>query len=150
MNATTHAHVADVGRGPSPDDLEDEPEDFRGKLSAAADAGREADSIREALTLSGVKTGHAHNLAAGAMTLLITLMIILLAALVGGKFADAIPSGSTFASAIGTTTDNAGTAFVIFGVSLLAIPTTAVLAYMISRLGGFLGMAGGGLRRPPR
>ena len=77
------------------------------------------------------------------MTLLITLMIILLAALVGGQFAEAIPSDSTFNNAIETTTDNAGTAFVIFGVSLLAIPTTAVLAYIITRLGGFVGFGGG-------
>jgi len=77
------------------------------------------------------------------MTLLITLMIILLAALVGGQFAEAIPSDSTFSDAITTTTENAGTAFVIFGVSLLAIPTVSVLAYIVTRLGGFVGFGGG-------
>lgn len=87
------------------------------------------------------------NLAAGAVMLLITLMIVLLSALVGGEFAAAIPSDSVFSEAINTTTDNAGTAFVIFGVSLLAIPTVSVLAYIVVKLGpfiGFGGMGGGG------
>lgn len=117
-------------------------------------AGQSADSVWDAAVsgfqLTGLSETNARNLAAGAMTLLITLMIVLLAALVGGKFAGAIPSGSPFSQAIQTTTDNAGTAFVIFGVSLLAIPTTAVLAYMITRLGGFIGFNAGaarGLRR---
>lgn len=105
-------------------------------------AGQQADSAREAVTLAPGNQARASNLAAGAMTLLITLMIVLLAALVGGKFANAVPSDSTFSDAISTTTDNAGTAFVIFGVSLLAIPTVAVLAYMITRLGGFVGFTG--------
>jgi len=92
----------------------------------------------------------AYNLAAGAMTLLITLMIVLLAALVGGKFASAVPSDGVFSEAVNTTTNNAGTAFVIFGVSLLAIPTVAVLAYMITRLGGFIGFNAGGMMRRGR
>lgn len=112
-----------------------------------------ADHVDEAVAMSPGESV-ASNLAAGAMTLLITLMIVLLAALVGGKFAAAVPSDSTFSTAINTMTDNAGTAFVIFGVSLLAIPTVAVLGYMITRLGGFIGFGGamggaggGGLRR---
>jgi cell division protein FtsX len=81
--------------------------------------------------------------------LLVTLIIVLLAALVGGEFAAAIPSDSTFSSAITTMTDNAGTAFTIFGVSLLAIPAVAVLAYIVGRLGGFmnLGSVRGRMRR---
>ena len=86
----------------------------------------------------------AANLAAGAVMLLITLMIVLLAALVGGRFASAIPSDSVFSDAITTTTDNAGTAFVIFGVSLLAIPTVSVLAYIVMKLGPFIGFSAGG------
>jgi hypothetical protein len=108
----------------------------------AIEAGQEADSAREALTLAPTESARPANLAAGAMTLLITLMIILLAALVGGQFSEAIPSDSTFSNAITTTTDNAGTAFVIFGVSLLAIPTVSVLAYIVTRLGGFVGFGG--------
>ena len=115
----------------------------------AIEAGQDADSVREAVTLAPTMS-RPSNLAAGAMTLLITLMIILLAALVGGQFAEAIPSDSTFSNAISTTTDNAGTAFVIFGVALLAIPTVSVLAYLVTRLGGFIGFGGmgrGGLGR---
>jgi cell division protein FtsX len=86
----------------------------------------------------------ARNLAAGAVMLLVTLLIVLLAALVGGEFAGAIPSDSVFNSAINTMTDNAGTAFTIFGVSLLAIPAVSVLAYIVTRLGPFIGGGLGG------
>lgn len=128
-----------------------------GPLSRAWTAGAEAaadddesllKNIKAALMVSAAEApGAAANLAAGAVMLLITLMMVLLAALVGGEFASAIPSDSTFSDAIATTTDNAGTAFVIFGVSLLAIPTVSVLAYIVLKLGpfiGFSGMGGGG------
>lgn len=131
------------------------PPGSEGMLSRAWDAGVEAEQnenvsltsrVKEELTISGVGLGHgrAANLAAGAVMLLITLMIVLLAALVGGQFAAAIPSDSVFSNAITTTTDNAGTAFVIFGVSLLAIPTVSVLAYIVMKLGPFIGFNGGG------
>jgi len=124
-------------------------------LSSAWDAGAEAadnddESLKDQVMLEVGRATVAYNLAAGAMTLLITLMIVLLAALVGGKFASAVPSDGVFSDAVNTTTNNAGTAFVIFGVSLLAIPTVAVLAYMITRLGGFIGFNAGGMMRRGR
>lgn len=128
-----------------------------GMISRAWDEGVEAAqnddvSLRERVgfhmmdraTLANLNPTAAMNLAAGAVMLLITLMIVLLAALVGGRFASAIPSDSVFSSAITTTTDNAGTAFVIFGVSLLAIPTVSVLAYIVMKLGPFIGFNGMG------
>ena len=128
--------------------------DLQGTLSGAVEDGVEAAqnddvTLRERVTARLADTvTRAPNLAAGAVMLLITLMIVLLAALVGGQFADAIPTDSPFSSAIQTTTDNAGTAFVIFGVSLLAIPTVSVLAYIVVKLGPFIGfgpaMGGGG------
>lgn len=120
---------------------------------AGTDAAQDEDaSLRDELSLKmseqlAARPALAGNLAAGAVMLLITLMIVLLSALVGGEFAAAIPSDSVFSTAIDTTTDNAGTAFVIFGVSLLAIPTVSVLAYIVVKLGpfiGFNGMGGGG------
>lgn len=124
-----------------------------GSLKSAWTAGSEAAttddvSLADAIAVEvGETSTRARNLAAGAMTLLLTLMIVLLAALIGGEFASAIPSNSVFSDAINTTTNNAGTAFVIFGVSLLAIPTVAVLSYMVSRLGGFVGFSAGSIRR---
>lgn len=103
-----------------------------------------ADNVDAAVARSPGTTV-VHNLAAGAIMLLVVLIIVLLAALVGGEFADAIPANSTFSESINTTTENAGTAFTIFGVSLLAIPAVAVLAYIITRLGGFFGAGGGGM-----
>lgn len=128
-------------------------EKSKGELAGAWQDGVEAaevegvslsDRVTERLALSALESGHAANLAAGAVMLLITLMIVLLAALVGGQFAAAIPSDSVFNEAITTTTDNAGTAFVIFGVSLLAIPTVSVLAYIVMKLGPFIGFNSGG------
>jgi len=119
--------------------------------TAGVDAAEDDDeSLTDHLKIEVAQASVANNLAAGAMTLLITLMIVLLAALVGGEFASSIPSDSVFSEAINTTTNNAGTAFVIFGVSLLAIPTVAVLAYMITRLGGFIGFTGSGMMRRGR
>lgn len=102
------------------------------------------DRMQETLVVTALESGYAANLAGGAIMLLVTLMIVLLAALVGGQFAQAIPSDSPFSESINTTTDNAGTAFTIFGVSLLAIPTVSVLAYIIVKLGPFIGGGLGG------
>jgi hypothetical protein len=119
--------------------------------TAAVERGREigadADSFREVMRRSaseaGTSTYRAANLVGGALVLLVTLIVVLLAALVGGEFAAAIPSDSTFNDAITTTTDNAGTAFVIFGVTLLAIPATAAVTYIVRNMGPMVG--GGGL-----
>lgn len=126
--------------------------DFYGEAQVAAfeslhDPWGTAWHVEDAVERAPTGDSFASNLAAGAVMLLITLMIVLLAALVGGQFASAIPSDSVFSDAINTTTENAGTAFVIFGVSLLAIPTVSVLAYIVMKLGpfiGFNGMGGGG------
>jgi len=140
---TTATDLAENGHDGHPD-RQDEPDQ-------ATDPT--AESLRERLTFTELQPAVAPNLAAGAVMLLITLMIVLLAALVGGQFASAIPSDSVFSDAINTTTENAGTAFVIFGVSLLAIPTVSVLGYIVMKLGpfiGFNGMSGGDMMRRRR
>lgn len=116
----------------------------RDDIEHAKEVGREADSLRGAVRESIMESSAAaNNLVGGALTLLVTLIVVLLAALVGGEFAAAIPSDSTFGNAIDTTTDNAGTAFVIFGVTLLAIPATAAVSYIVRNMGG---IAGGSFR----
>lgn len=110
------------------------------EIERAKEVGQEADSLRGAVRQSVTESRVAsHNLVGGALTLLVTLVVVLLAALVGGEFAAAIPSDSTFNNAITTTTDNAGTAFVIFGVTLLAIPATAAVSYIVRNMGGVVG-----------
>jgi len=111
----------------------------RDDIEQAKKVGQEADSLRGAVRESIMQSRAANNLVAGALTLLVTLVVVLLAALVGGEFAAAIPSDSTFSEAINTTTDNAGTAFVIFGVTLLAIPATAAVSYIVRNMGGVVG-----------
>lgn len=115
----------------------------KGALQQAWKAGESADSARGAVETAAEENKRlSPNLVGGALTLLVTLIVVLLAALVGGEFASAIPSDSTFSSAINTTTDNAGTAFVIFGVTLLAIPATAAVAYIITNMGPVIGSMG--------
>lgn len=114
-------------------------ETARDDIEQAKEIGQEADSLRGAVRESIMLSDSANNLVGGALTLLVTLVVVLLAALVGGEFAAAIPSDSTFNEAITTTTDNAGTAFVIFGVTLLAIPATAAVSYIVRNMGGVVG-----------
>jgi len=85
----------------------------------------------------------SHNLAAGAMSLLVTVIVLALVALVGGKFFGAIPSDGTFGSQISTLTDNVGTALTIFGVAVLIVPAATAIGYLYRELGGFVG----GMRR---
>lgn len=124
-------------------------------LEEAVDRGRDRAALRAAqlqakLQERGAKGGVAGvslNLVGGALVLLVTLVVVLLAALVGGEFAAAIPSDSTFSDAITTTTDNAGTAFVIFGVTLLAIPATAAVSYIVMNMGPIVSGSNLGGRR---
>jgi hypothetical protein len=59
--------------------------------------------------------------------------------LVAGYFVAEAPTGGAYETEINTTEDVTGTAFIIFGVSLLAIPTVAVVAYFYRNgLGGFI------------
>ena len=83
-----------------------------------------------------------NTLASYAIGLLVTLIVLLVAALVGGEFAAAIPSNGTFSSGINSATDSADTAFVIFGVSLLILPAVAAVVLIVR---GFGGMMGGGM-----
>lgn len=80
-------------------------------------------------------------LARYAISLLVTLIVLLVAILVGGKFAGAIPTDNTFSAALTTTTDTAGTAFEIFGVTLIVLPGVAAIALIVQRLVG----SGGGM-----
>jgi hypothetical protein len=72
------------------------------------------------------------NMAVGLLTVIVTLLV---SVLVGGEFADAIPADNAFGNATETITDNAETAFVIFGVGLLVIPAVGIL-FLVRRMGG--------------
>lgn len=92
--------------------------------------------------LSGIS--RAAGLADGAFTLLFVLIILSVAALVGGEFIDAIPSDGTFGDSITTLEENAATSFTLFAVGLLIIPAAAVVGYLWTQMGG---MMGGGIQR---
>jgi hypothetical protein len=98
-----------------------------------------------AAELEGNLTGVTLNntLASYAIGLLVTIVVLLIAALVGGEFAAAIPDNGTFSEGINQVTDSAGTAFVIFGVSLLILPAVAAVVLIVRGFGGMLGGNGG-------
>jgi hypothetical protein len=89
----------------------------------------------------GPRTGHrASNIIAGAITLGISVIILIMMMLIAGYFVAEAPADGAYQEEINTTQDVSGTAFIIFGVSLLAIPTVAVVAYFYANgLGGFVG-----------
>lgn len=91
--------------------------------------------------VEGRQTGHrAANIIGGAITLGVAVIILIMMMLIAGYFVAEAPAGGAYQEQINTTQTVSGTAFVIFGVSLLAVPTVAVVAYFYNNgLGGFIG-----------
>jgi hypothetical protein len=108
-------------------------------MSAQPDIGDWEDELSAALTATTTN----NTLASYAIGLLVTLIVLLVTALVGGEFAAAIPSNGTFSSGIDQVTSSASTAFVIFGVSLLILPAVAAVVLIVRGFGGMMG--GGGM-----
>lgn len=89
--------------------------------------------------VEGCTGGRASNIIGGSITLGLATIILIMMMLVAGYFVAEAPTGGAYESEINTTSDVTGTAFIIFGVSLLAIPTVAVVAYFYRNgLGGFI------------
>lgn len=107
---------------------------------AAYAHGKGADSLTEAAAFS---TNAANRLVGGAITLLVVIMLVGLAALLGGEFVGAIPSDSVYSNVTDDLSDHGETAFTIFAVLTLAIPVVAALGYIIVQLGPFFGGGGG-------
>lgn len=104
-----------------------------------ADIAEEADERAPDVVSSNRTVQTADNLVGGAITLGLGLMIVVLMALVVGYFAAEVPSDGAFSEAINSTVDVGNTAFIIFGVSLLAIPVVGIVAYFYrSGLGSFI------------
>lgn len=89
--------------------------------------------------VEGRPGGRASNIIGGAITLGIAVIVLIMMMLVAGYFVAEAPTGGAYGEEINTTADVTGTAFIIFGVSTLAIPTVAVVAYFYRNgLGGFV------------
>ena len=84
----------------------------------------------------------AFGLADGAFTLLFVLVILAVAALVGGEFIDAIPDDGAYSNATEDIETHGGTAFTLFAVGLLIIPAAALIGYLWTQMGGIMGGAG--------
>ena len=86
--------------------------------------------------ISGVTK--AAGLADGAFTLLFVLVILAVAALVGGEFIDAIPSDGAFGDSVVDMEAHGETAFTLFAVGLLIIPAAALIGYLWTQMGGIM------------
>jgi len=81
-----------------------------------------------------------------AVTLGLSVIMLILMAIVAGYFVAEAPSDGAFSEAIDQVESIGGTAFILLAVALLAVPVVAVVGYfMRSGLGGFI--TGGGMRR---
>jgi hypothetical protein len=88
----------------------------------------------------------AHNIVGAAVTLGLSVIMLILMAIVAGYFVAEAPSNGAFSEAINQVESIGGTAFILLAVALLAVPVVAVVGYfMRSGLGGFI--TGGGMRR---
>ncbi len=88
----------------------------------------------------------AHNIVGAAVTLGLSVIMLILMAIVAGYFVAEAPSNGAFSDAIDQVESIGGTAFILLAVALLAVPVVAVVGYfMRSGLGGFI--SGGGMRR---
>jgi hypothetical protein len=88
----------------------------------------------------------AHNIVGAAVTLGLSVIMLILMAIVAGYFVSEAPSNGAFSDAINQVESVGGTAFILLAVALLAVPVVAIVGYfMRSGLGGFI--TGGGMGR---
>lgn len=107
---------------------------------AAAD---KLDGLRRTV---GLETGVAHNLVGAAITLGLSVIMIILMAIVAGYFVAEAPTNGSFSTAINQVESVGGTAFILLAVALLAVPVVAIVGYFVnSGLGGFI--SSGAMRR---
>jgi hypothetical protein len=87
----------------------------------------------------------SHNIVGAAVTLGLSVIMLILMAIVAGYFVAEAPSNGAFSDAIAQVESVGGTAFILLSVALLAVPVVAIVGYfMRSGLGGFI--TGGGMR----
>jgi hypothetical protein len=94
----------------------------------------------------GQTSSRSNNIVGAAVTLGLSVIMLILMAIVAGYFVTQAPSNGAFSGAIDQVEDVGGTAFILLAVALLAVPVVAIVGYfMRSGLGSFI--SGGGMRR---
>jgi hypothetical protein len=90
----------------------------------------------------------SHNIVGAAVTLGLSVIMLILMAIVAGYFVAEAPSNGAFSSALDQIESVGGTAFILLAVALLGVPVVAIVGYfMRSGLGGFISTGGMGRRR---
>lgn len=111
-------------------------------MSVAQTTGGDFDGLEAAAQRELGKVVHNNTLASYAIGLLVTVVVLLLAVLVAGEFAEAIPEDGAFGDVIGEMTGHVETAFTIFGVAILVIPAVAAVVLIVRGFGGMVGGMG--------
>ncbi|WP_367175089.1 hypothetical protein [Haloarcula rubripromontorii] len=106
-------------------------------------------SVAQAQSISNAhidrSVSRSHNIVGAAVTLGLSVIMLILMAIVAGYFVSEAPSNGAFSDAINQVEQVGGTAFILLAVALLAVPVVAIVGYfMRSGLGGFI--TGGGMR----
>ena len=80
----------------------------------------------------------------GAVALVVVAIVLLFGMQIAGEFADGIDVDNQYSDEANATVNSTGSAFQLFGTSVLVIPAAAVLAVLIGGLIGAVTMVGGG------
>lgn len=81
----------------------------------------------------------SHNIVGAAVTLGLSVIMLILMAIVAGYFVAEAPSDGAFSGALDQIESVGGTAFILLAVALLGVPVVAIVGYfMRSGLGGFI------------
>jgi len=80
----------------------------------------------------------------GAVALVVVSIVLLFGMQIAGNFADGIDVTNSYSSQANATVNSTGSAFKLFGTSVLVIPAAAVLSVLIGGLIGAVTMVGQG------
>ncbi len=117
------------------------------KIGEVTDLGEFAFSTADAYVSEYVdrEESQFNNIIGAAITLGLSIILLILMAIVAGYFVAEAPSDGAFSESIQQVESVGGTAFILLAVALLAVPVVAIVGYfMRSGLGGFIS---GGMTR---
>lgn len=117
--------------------FEDKGEAMRERLQAMNSAG-------PSFNANGNELGVFMVLVFGAVALVVVSIVLLFGMQISGEFADGIDVQNDYSDEANETVNSTGSAFQLFGTSVLVIPAAAVLAVLIGGLIGAVTMVGGG------
>ena len=117
---------------------------FREKGEAMRERLQAMNSAGPSVNANGNELGVFMVLVFGAVALVVVSIVLLFGMQISGEFADGIDVTNDYSDEANETVNSTGSAFQLFGTSVLVIPAAAVLAVLIGGLIGAVTMVGGG------